>query len=46
MKALAKHFRFTLHNLVGHPLSEVFHLVGLGRLSRWIHSATLPSETT
>lgn len=38
-------FRWTLHNLVGHPLSEVLHLLGLHRASTWAHDATLPKES-
>jgi len=37
-------FRYTLHNIVGHPLMEVLHLVGLGQWSEWVHDATLPAD--
>ena len=45
---------WTVHNLIGHPLSEVFYLVLLpfvGRsraedISGWIHDVTLPLENT
>jgi hypothetical protein len=37
-----KRFAYTLHNLVGHPVSEVLHLLGLDRASTWIHDITLP----
>lgn len=41
-------FSWTLHNLIAHPLSEVAHLVGLRRLSNWLHDVTVPTheETT
>jgi hypothetical protein len=35
-------FRWSLHNLIAHPAAEVAHLLGLGRLSRWIHDSTAP----
>lgn len=35
-------FRYTVHNLVAHPLMEVLHLVGLSDLGDKIHDATLP----
>lgn len=34
----------TLHNMVGHPLSEVAHLAGFPDLSEWIHDVTIPSH--
>lgn len=36
--------RWTLHNLLGHPLSEVAHLLGLDRLAVWIHDVTVPEH--
>ena len=33
---------WTFHNLIGHPLSEVAHLLGLQKLSNWIHDVTVP----
>lgn len=37
-------FRMSIHNLVGHPLMEIFTLLGLMRLADWIHDTTLPPE--
>ena len=37
-------FKYTIHNVIGHPLMELFHLVGLERLASWIHDITLPSS--
>ena len=34
--------RWTLHNLVGHPLLAIFLLVGLRRLGGWVHDVTQP----
>jgi len=39
-----KRFRYTIHNMIGHPLMEVLHLIGLDAASRWIHDVTLPTE--
>lgn len=38
-------FRWTLHNLIGHPLMEILWLLGAHGMSTWIHDVTLPSET-
>jgi hypothetical protein len=32
-----------VHNVIGHPLMEIFHLCGLERLSEFVHEVTLPS---
>ena len=45
---------WTVHNLVGHPLSEVSYLVSVPlvgkskaeNISGWIHDATLPLKNT
>ena len=37
-------FRYTIHNIVGHPLMEVLYLIGLKRASMWIHDITLPNN--
>ena len=37
-------FRYTIHNLVAHPLMEVLHLLGLGKYGEYLHQATLPYE--
>jgi hypothetical protein len=36
------HFRFTLHNIVAHPLMEILHLLGATNLSKKVHDSTLP----
>jgi len=36
------YFKWTIHNLIAHPLMELLHLVGLGELGGKIHDATLP----
>ncbi len=37
-------FSWTLHNMVAHPLSEIMHLCGLDKLSKWVHDATIPEH--
>ena len=44
--ALPAHFRWTIHNLFAHPISEIAHLVGFTQLGNRIHDATLPSNPT
>jgi len=41
-------FKWTLHNLIAHPLGELIFLFSLGRLealSNKIHDATVPVHT-
>ena len=42
-------FKWTLHNLVAHPISELIYLVGMGsalseRASNWVHDITVPEH--
>ena len=39
---LPEKYQWSLHNLIGHPLSEVFHIIGLESLSKKVHDGTLP----
>ena len=45
-KTLAKlgRYKWTLHNMVAHPLSEVFYLLGYERLGNKIHDITIPNH--
>ena len=43
-RALKGHFRWSVHNLIGHPLSELAYLVGMRRLSEWLHDRTIPEH--
>lgn len=36
---------YTFHNIVGHPLSEVLHVLGFWGLSQEVHDQTLPEMT-
>lgn len=40
---LPRRFRWTLHNLVGHPLTEILSQIGCHRAADWIHEATKPN---
>lgn len=35
--------KWVLHNLVGHPLMQVFSWFGMRKLSIWVHEATIPT---
>lgn len=41
-EASQEHFRWSFHNIIGHPLSEFAYLLGLRRLSDWLHDKTIP----
>lgn len=41
---LPERFRWTLHNLVAHPISEVLYQIGLKKLSDEIHDRTIPEH--
>lgn len=43
-EATRQHFRWSLHNLVAHPLSELAYLIGLRKLSDWLHDASVPKH--
>jgi hypothetical protein len=37
-----RRFRYTIHNIIGHPLMEIFYLLGMNQRAEWIHDITLP----
>ena len=41
---LPERFRWTAHNLVAHPLSELLFQVGLRRWSDAVHDLTVPDH--
>jgi len=41
---VGKHFKWTFHNIVGHPISEIAYLLGFKKLSYKIHNNTIPKE--
>lgn len=42
---LPPRWRWTLHNVVAHPLSELLHQIGPHALSQRIHDSTVPEVT-
>lgn len=41
---LPEKFQWSIHNIIGHPIAEILHLVGLDNLSQQVHDLTLPPE--
>ena len=39
-----KRFRYSFHNIVGHPLMEVLYVLGFHAAGSWVHDATLPRK--
>jgi len=42
LSRLPERYRWTLHNMVGHPVSEVLHLFGFTEAATAVHDGTLP----
>jgi len=40
-----KRFEYSVHNLIGHPLMEIFNLLGMKLIATKIHDITLPKAT-
>lgn len=38
------HFKWSFHNLIAHPLSEIFWLFGMKKLSNFIHDRSIPTH--
>jgi hypothetical protein len=43
-KKSKEHFKWSFHNLIAHPLSEVAWLVGFKELSDRIHNNSVPKD--
>jgi hypothetical protein len=41
---LPERFRWTIHNVVAHPLSELLHQLGMKNAGEWLHDVTVPDE--
>ena len=39
-------FSYLLHNVVGHPLAEMFWVLGLHKIGDYIHDITVPCPDT
>ena len=46
LSRLPERFRWTLHNLVAPPLSEVLYQLGARRASDAVHDHTIPSQSS
>lgn len=42
IQRLPARFRWTIHNIVAHPVSEVLEQLGCRELAQIVHDATLP----
>lgn len=42
LAALPARYRWTVHNIVGHPVAEVLKQLGLVRTADWVHDETAP----
>ena len=41
---LPMRYKMSIQNLIGHPVSEVFHILGMDKIALYIHDVTLPEE--
>ena len=39
-----KRFRYSAHNIIGHPLMEICNIFGAKKLGSWFHDITLPKN--
>ena len=42
--ASSDHFRWSIHNLLAHPLSEIAWIFGFRKASDWLHDKSIPME--
>jgi hypothetical protein len=42
LSCLPDRFKMTLHNVIGHPVSELLGLFGFTEMSTAVHDGTLP----
>lgn len=45
LNKLPERFRWTLHNVIAHPLSELLYQCGYGDLGNLVHDVTVPIHT-
>jgi len=41
---LPRRFQFTIHNVLAHPLFELFYQLGFHSIATFIHESTCPSD--
>ena len=39
-------FSYTIHNIVGHPIAELFWVLGLEKAGDYVHDITVPYPDT
>ena len=39
-------FKWTIHNIIAHPLFELFNLFGLSKIAHFVHDVTLPDNNS
>lgn len=39
-----EHFKWSIHNLFAHPLSEIAYLLRMEKLSNWLHDSSVPEH--
>jgi len=39
------YFKWSIHNLIAHPIMEILHLIGLSKLGGKLHNYTLPEPS-
>lgn len=44
LSKLPERFRWTAHNLIAHPLSEILYQIGMQRWSDMVHDITVPDH--
>ena len=44
LNKLPERFRWTIHNVIAHPLSEVLFQVGMEKASDWVHDVSIPQH--
>lgn len=40
----SNHFKWTFHNLIAHPLSEILHIFGMTRIGNSLHDWSIPDH--
>lgn len=41
---IVRRIEWAVHNIIGHPIMEIFFLLGLEKAGLWFHEQTLPEE--
>lgn len=44
LSMLPRRFRWTLHNIIAHPASEILFQLGFEHAGNWIHDVTVPTH--